>query len=177
MANGKRLLGVSGAIAISVAAVGAGVSAQSPSAPTGDKIKLGMVTHVVGKDQKLFFYYEVYDPGQTGGAPPQLRTSLAFYRGKIKVFETPVVERVPCLQGLDRVVGSDFIREIPEDHRVAHLDPPLIGATPPAPRRWSPRFTAYACSASTVTVFSQATLAARQKCPTVGRYHAATRRG
>ncbi len=51
------------------------------------------LTHVVGRDQKLFFYYEVYDPGQANGAPPQLRTSLAFYRGKIKVFETPVVER------------------------------------------------------------------------------------
>jgi VWFA-related protein len=51
------------------------------------------LTHVVGKDQKLYFYYEVYDPGQSNGAPPQLRTSLAFYRGKIKVFETPVVER------------------------------------------------------------------------------------
>ncbi|MEO8078317.1 MAG: VWA domain-containing protein, partial [Acidobacteriota bacterium] len=51
------------------------------------------LTHVVGKDQKLFFYYEVYDPGQTAGAAPQLRTSLAFYRGKVKVFETPVVER------------------------------------------------------------------------------------
>jgi VWFA-related protein len=51
------------------------------------------LTHVVGKDQKLFFYYEVYDPGQSGGDSPQLRTSLAFYRGKVKVFETPVVER------------------------------------------------------------------------------------
>jgi VWFA-related protein len=51
------------------------------------------LTHVVGKDQKLFFYYEVYDPGQVGGAAPHLRTSLAFYRGRIKVFETPVVER------------------------------------------------------------------------------------
>ena len=51
------------------------------------------LTHVVGKDQKLFFYYEVYDPGQAGGDSPQLRTSLAFYRGKVKVFETPVVER------------------------------------------------------------------------------------
>ncbi len=51
------------------------------------------LTHVVGKDQKLFFYYEVYDPGQTNGAAPQLRTSLAFYRGSVKVFETPVVER------------------------------------------------------------------------------------
>ncbi len=51
------------------------------------------LTHVVGKDQKLFFYYEVYDAGQSGGLPPQLRTSLAFYRGHVKVFETPVVER------------------------------------------------------------------------------------
>jgi VWFA-related protein len=51
------------------------------------------LTHVVGKDQKLFFYYEVYDPGQSNGSAPQLRTSLAFYRGRIKVFETPVVER------------------------------------------------------------------------------------
>ena len=51
------------------------------------------LTHVVGKDQKLFFYYEVYDPGQNRGSSPQLRTSLAFYRGKVKVFETPVVER------------------------------------------------------------------------------------
>ena len=40
------------------------------------------LTHVVGKDQKLFFYYEVYDPGQAGGSAPQLRTSLAFYRGQ-----------------------------------------------------------------------------------------------
>ena len=51
------------------------------------------LTHVVGKDQKLFFYYEVYDAGQVAGSAPLLRTSLAFYRGKIKVFETPVVER------------------------------------------------------------------------------------
>jgi VWFA-related protein len=51
------------------------------------------LTHVVGKDQKLFFYYEVYDPAQTNGSTPELRTSLAFYRGKVKVFETPVVER------------------------------------------------------------------------------------
>jgi VWFA-related protein len=51
------------------------------------------LTHVVGKDQKLFFYYEVYDPAELNGSAPQLRTSLAFYRGKVKVFETPVVEK------------------------------------------------------------------------------------
>ena len=51
------------------------------------------LTHVVGRDQKLYFYYEVYDPAEAAGSPPQLRTSLAFYRGKVKVYETPVVER------------------------------------------------------------------------------------
>ena len=50
------------------------------------------LTHIVSRNQKLYFYYEVYDPAQDGGMP-QLRTSLAFYRGRVKVFETPVVER------------------------------------------------------------------------------------
>jgi len=51
------------------------------------------VTHVVGRDQKIYFYYEVYDPSQSGAPTPDVRTSLAFYRGKVKVFETPAVER------------------------------------------------------------------------------------
>jgi VWFA-related protein len=50
------------------------------------------LTHIVGRNQKLYFYYEVYDPTPDNGAT-QLRTSLAFYRGKVKVFETPSVER------------------------------------------------------------------------------------
>ena len=51
------------------------------------------LTHIVGKDQRMFFYYEVYDPATADGVTPDVRTSLAFYRGKVKVFETPVVER------------------------------------------------------------------------------------
>jgi hypothetical protein len=50
------------------------------------------LTHIVGRDQKLYFYFEVYDPAAENGAS-RLRTSLAFYRGKVKVFETPVTER------------------------------------------------------------------------------------
>lgn len=50
------------------------------------------VTHVVARDQKLYFYYEVYEPAEADGGP-QVRTSLAFYRGKVKVYETPAVER------------------------------------------------------------------------------------
>src|SRR5204862_410936 len=73
-------------------AVAAKTKTDNPLVRDGVQL-LPNLTHVVGKDQKLFFYYEVYDPAQTGGSPPQLRTSLAFYRGKVKVFETPVVER------------------------------------------------------------------------------------
>ncbi len=50
------------------------------------------LTHIVSRAQKLYFYYEVYDPSEENGMP-QIRTSLAFYRGRVKVFETPVVER------------------------------------------------------------------------------------
>jgi VWFA-related protein len=50
------------------------------------------LTHVVTQDQKLYFYYEVYEPAMTDNQP-QLRTNLTFYRGKVKVYETPIVER------------------------------------------------------------------------------------
>ncbi|MDP9322855.1 MAG: VWA domain-containing protein [Acidobacteriota bacterium] len=73
-------------------AVAAKAKTDNPLVRDGVQL-LPNLTHVVGKDQKLFFYYEVYDPGQANGSSPQLRTSLAFYRGKVKVFETPVVER------------------------------------------------------------------------------------
>jgi hypothetical protein len=47
------------------------------------------VTSVVSRDQHLYFYYEVYDPS----APVKVLTSIAFFRGKRRVFETPLVER------------------------------------------------------------------------------------
>lgn len=68
------------------------------------------VTHVIARDQKVFFYYEVYEPGEVEGGP-QLRTSLAFYRGKVKVFETPAIERV-TLDASDRKAAV-FQLEIP----------------------------------------------------------------
>jgi VWFA-related protein len=58
------------------------------------------LTRVVNQDQKLYFYYEVYDPVLSNGAP-QVRTSLAFYRNRTKVYETPVVERT-ALDAPDR---------------------------------------------------------------------------
>ncbi len=51
------------------------------------------MTHVVSRDQRLFIYYEVYDSAVADGRGVDVRTSLAFYRGKVKVQETPVVTR------------------------------------------------------------------------------------
>jgi hypothetical protein len=48
----------------------------------------------VTQGQAMYFYYEVYDPGLEATGTPRLQTSLAFYRGRVKVFETPVVERL-----------------------------------------------------------------------------------
>jgi VWFA-related protein len=70
------------------------------------------VTHVVGRDQKLFFYFEVYEPA-VAGSMPDVRVSLAFYRGKIKVLETPVVERA-ALDAPDRKAAL-FRLEVPAD--------------------------------------------------------------
>ena len=70
------------------------------------------VTHVVGRNQKLFFYFEVYEPA-VADAVPDLRASLAFYRGKVKVLETPVVERA-ALDAPDRKAAL-FRLEVPAD--------------------------------------------------------------
>jgi hypothetical protein len=62
------------------------------------------LSHVVTQAQQMYFYYEVYDPTLQGVAPaatPRIKTSLAFYRGRVKVFETPVVERT-TLDDADR---------------------------------------------------------------------------
>ena len=46
------------------------------------------VTHVVSAAQHLYFYYEVYEPAQ----PVKLLTSITFFRGRQRLFETPLVE-------------------------------------------------------------------------------------
>src|SRR5690606_11785723 len=65
--------------------------ARSPLVRDGVQL-LPNLTRVVNRNQSIYFYYEVYDPAVVEQAP-QVRTSLAFYRGNIKVFETPMVER------------------------------------------------------------------------------------
>ncbi len=54
------------------------------------------VTHVFSSGQHLYFYYEVYDPAQAGGAKSKndvrLLSNVAFFQGKVKSYETPLVE-------------------------------------------------------------------------------------
>ena len=86
---------------------------KSPNPLSRDGVELvPNLTHIVGRGQKLYFYYEVYDPALESGAP-ELRTSLAFYRNKVKVFETPVVERT-ALDAADRHAAV-FQLELPAE--------------------------------------------------------------
>ena len=70
------------------------------------------VTHVVGRTQKLYFYFEVYEPA-LAEALPDLRASQAFYLRKIKLLETPIVERA-ALDAPDRKAAL-FRLEVPAD--------------------------------------------------------------
>jgi len=74
---------------------------------------LPSLTHVVDRDQKMYFYYEVYEPQTAPGGSALLKTSLAFYRGSVKVFETPLVERSD-LDAADRRAAL-FQFEVPAD--------------------------------------------------------------
>jgi VWFA-related protein len=88
-----------------------GRKTESPLVRDGREL-LPNLTHIVGRNQKLYLYYEVYDPAQENGSP-QVQTSLAFYRGRVKVFETPVVERTR-IDAADRHAAI-FQFEIPAD--------------------------------------------------------------
>jgi len=54
------------------------------------------VTRVFSSGQHLYFYYEIYEPGHpseaTSKSAARLLTNVAFYRGSVKAYETPLVE-------------------------------------------------------------------------------------
>jgi VWFA-related protein len=57
------------------------------------------VTHVFSSGQHLYLYYEVYDPAREGSGKAaekqpgiRLLTNVAFFSGKVKTYETPLVE-------------------------------------------------------------------------------------
>ena len=65
------------------------------------------LTRVVQRAQNMYFYYEVYDPA-LAEQMADLRTSLAFYRGDVKVYETPLVERTLVDEAQRRAVVFQF---------------------------------------------------------------------
>jgi VWFA-related protein len=72
----------------------------SPLARNGTML-VPSLTHVVSTGQPLYFYYEVYEPTLAQSGAPRLLTSIAFFRGKVKTYETPLVE-VTRLDAPDR---------------------------------------------------------------------------
>jgi len=75
-------------------------NAVSPLARNGTML-VPSLTHVVSTGQPLYFYYEVYEPAVAQSGSPRLLTSIAFFRGKVKTYETPLVE-VTKLDAPDR---------------------------------------------------------------------------
>jgi len=69
-------------------------NSDNPLVSEGSEI-IPSVTHVFSSAQHLYLYYEVYDPGhENGGNEPGIRvlTNVAFFQGKVKVYETPLVD-------------------------------------------------------------------------------------
>ena len=77
---------------------------QNPLVRDGSEV-IPNVTHVFSAGQHLYFYYEVYDPAHptsNADAKPNdrnspaihLLTNVAFFQGKTKAYETPLVESV-----------------------------------------------------------------------------------
>jgi VWFA-related protein len=64
---------------------------SDPLVQDGRKL-IPSITHVFRKDQNLYVYLEVYDPGVTTAQPmPSVAATLTFYRGKTKSFESQPV--------------------------------------------------------------------------------------
>jgi hypothetical protein len=97
----------------------------SPLIRNGEEI-IPSVTHVFSAAQHLLLYYEIYEPGRANATPTQsgapnshihLLTSVAFFRGKTKVFESSLAELTE-LNARDRKAG------------VFQLDLPLNSLSP-----------------------------------------------
>jgi hypothetical protein len=77
---------------------GAKMNDHNPLARDGREL-VPNVTHVVTAGQHLYFYYEIYDPAHGAGdrsamtgSAIRVLTSIAFFRGRVRAFETPLVE-------------------------------------------------------------------------------------
>jgi VWFA-related protein len=77
----------------------AGKNKQNPLAKDGTEL-LPNLAHVFSTSQRITFYYEIYDPAKFKASEPnkpktggiRLLTSIQFFNGKVKAYETPLVE-------------------------------------------------------------------------------------
>ncbi len=69
------------------------------------------VTHVASSPQQLFFYFEVYDPARPGAAAGRptgdvrILASVAFFKGRTRVYQTPLAEASLVTDPDRRAVG------------------------------------------------------------------------
>lgn len=85
-------------LANQVQPAGKGKSNGDPLVRDGSEV-IPNVTHVFSSGQHLYLYYEVYDPAKPSGQEKvaeksdiKLLTSVAFFQGKAKAYETPLLE-------------------------------------------------------------------------------------
>ena len=82
-----------------------------PLVQDGQKL-VPSITRVFRKDQSLYVYLEVYDPGVAPGTKsPNVMASLSFFRGKAKAFETEAVHVQKFASSRQTAVPVEF--EIP----------------------------------------------------------------
>ena len=66
------------------------IADSDPLVQDGQKL-VPSITHVFRKDQNLYVYMEVYDPGLDAAQKPSVAATLSFYRGKTRSFESEPV--------------------------------------------------------------------------------------
>jgi VWFA-related protein len=68
---------------------------ENPLVRDGNEL-LPNVAHVFATNQTLYFYFEVYDPAKQAkdvpGSKMHVLSSIAFFNGRVKAYETPLVE-------------------------------------------------------------------------------------
>jgi hypothetical protein len=83
---------------------------QNPLVGDGAEL-IPNIAHVFAADQPMMFYYEIYDPAKAAKSAIHVLTSIQFFRGKVKVYETPLVESVELNRPERRAAAFSF--EVP----------------------------------------------------------------
>ncbi len=78
---------------------------EHPLVDNGQKL-IPDITHVFRKDQKLYVYFEVYDPGAI--ASPSVSAELMMFRGKSKAFESAPVRVTKPKSGRPNTLAFEF---------------------------------------------------------------------